>query len=124
MGLFATERVRVLCLWHLSVDQAPLHVADFLAPLGRKPSEKHSHSGRARDKHGEGGRGGGKASSSSSASVSVHTILSVPALVCETLENREDRETSRGKEGGSKECVHSPPQHWHGELFRQTFSNP
>lgn len=60
VGLFATERVRVLCLWHLSVDQAPLHVADFLAPLGRKPSEKHSHSGRARDKHGEGGSGGRK----------------------------------------------------------------
>lgn len=43
-------------LWHLSVDQAPLHVADFLGPLGRKLSEKHSHSGRARDKHGEGGK--------------------------------------------------------------------
>lgn len=56
VGLFVTGCVRVLCLWHLSVDQAPLHVADFLAPLGRKPSEKHSHSGRARDKHGEGGK--------------------------------------------------------------------
>lgn len=63
------------------------------------------------------GAGGGKASSSSSASVSVHTILSVPALVCETLENREDRETSREKEGGSKECVQSPPQHWHKGNF-------
>lgn len=64
----------------------------------------------------------GKASSSSSASGSVHTILSVPALVCETLENREDRETSREKEGGSKEHAYSPLQHWRKKNFSDRLS--
>lgn len=117
-GLFVTECVRVLCLWHLSVDQAPLHVAEFLAPLGRKLSEKHSHSGRARDKHGEGGK-----SILFILGISiVHTILSVPTLVCEKLENQGDRETSREKEGGSKECVYSPPKEWHNKNFSDRLS--
>lgn len=88
MWVCLRQGVCVLCLWHLSVDQPPLHVADFLAPLGRKPSESIP----TRAESGTNMRREGKASSSSSASVSVHTFLSEPALVCETLERREDRE--------------------------------
>lgn len=99
-----------MCLWHLSADQEPLHVADFPGPSWQEAVRKHSHSGRVRDKHTEGGE---KASSSSSPSVPAHTFLSAPALVCETLGNQEDRETSRRKEGGGKECVYSPEQHGH-----------